>query len=142
MRQTEKLERSGFAEVEHTADWAYQVWGQNREALFIQAAIGLYALAGVQLTTEPRLIRDIDLWGVDYESLLVAWLNELLYLRESENLGFDQFEILRLDLQNLKVRMGGAPIQQWSKLIKAATYHDLSIRDTDTGVETTLVLDV
>ncbi|WP_019499672.1 archease [Pseudanabaena sp. PCC 6802] len=108
----------GFAEVDRTADWAYQVWGETLAELFIQAAIALYALAGVHLETAPPVVRDIDLQGIDYESLLVAWLNELLYLRESENLGFDRFEILQLDPQHLKVQIQGAPVRSWSKFIK------------------------
>lgn len=133
---------AGFEEVEHTADWAYRVWGQDLETLFIQAAIALNSLTGVLLAREPIVEREIQLLGVDSESLLVAWLNELLYLRESENLGFRQFQILHLDPQTLKIRMRGASVEQWSKYVKAVTYHNLSILKTANGYEATLVLDV
>ena len=132
----------GFEEVEHTADWAYRVWGGTIAALFVQAAEGLYWLAGMDLAPTPRLIRRIQLQGIDYESLLVAWLNELLYLHNSENLGFDQIEILHLDSNSLEAQVTGAPTRQWLKDIKAATYHNLAIRSTESGFEATLVLDV
>lgn len=35
---------AGFEEIEHTADWAYRVWGENEVELFIEAAIALYTL--------------------------------------------------------------------------------------------------
>jgi SHS2 domain-containing protein len=142
MQGSGSLKLCGFEEVDHTADWAYRVWGQTLEELFSQAAIGLYALAGVRLEQESKIVREIKLQGIDPESLLVAWLNELLYLHESENLGFDRFEILQLDLQTLKVRMSGAPVKTWLKFIKAVTYNDLTIRATAKGIEATLVLDV
>ncbi len=137
-----EFSESGFKEIDHTADWAYQVWAPSLEQLFIQAAIALFTLAGIQLTANPRVEREIQLQGIDPESLLVAWLNELLYLRESENLGFDRFEILHLDSHNLSVRMDGSTVQHWTKLIKAVTYHNLSIKQVENGFETTLVLDV
>lgn len=140
--QPSEFSESGFEEIDHTADWSYRVWATSLEELFIQAAIALSTLAGIQLVREIQVNREIQLHGVDYESLLVAWLNELLYLRESENLGFDRFEILALDAENLKVLMSGAPIHHWTKFIKAVTYHNLSINKTDQGFETTLVLDV
>jgi SHS2 domain-containing protein len=133
---------AGFEEVEHTADWAYRVWGQNLAELFIQAANGLYAIASVQLATDSPISRNIQLHGVDHESLLVAWLNELLYLHESEGLGFNQFEILHLDRQNLQAKVSGATVKNWNKLIKAVTYNNLAIQTTEKGLEATLVLDV
>ena len=132
----------GFQEIDHTADWAYRVWGESLEELFIHAAQGLYSLVGVQLATEPRVVRKIHLTGVDSESLLVAWLNELIHLHESENLGFDQVEILQLDSNVLQAKVRGASTQQWLKDIKATTYHNLVIHSTETGFEATLVLDV
>ncbi|OKH20097.1 protein archease [Hydrococcus rivularis NIES-593] len=132
----------GFEEIEHTADWAYRVWGKSLEALFIQAAKGLYHLAGARLSDRPETIREIRLQGIDSESLLIAWLNELLHLHESENLGCDRIEILQLDERNLQATVTGLPVQQWLKDIKAATYHNLAIRSTETGFEATIVLDV
>ena len=131
-----------FEEIEHTADWAYRVRGQNLTELFIQAALGLYSLAGMELAAAPQIKRTINIKGIDREALLVAWLNELLYLQESEGLGFAQLEISHLDESNLKAEVTGAPTQQWLKDIKAVTYHNLAICETESGLEVTLVLDV
>lgn len=110
--------------------------------LFIQAARGLYSLVGMQLASDPPTTRSVHLKGIDYESLLVAWLNELLYLYESEGLGFEQINIEHLDQTSLKAEMIGAPTEQWLKDIKAVTYHNLSILRSQSGLEVTIVLDV
>jgi SHS2 domain-containing protein len=96
----------------------------------------------MQITQEAKITREIKLQGIDPESLLVAWLNELLYYHESEGLGFEQIEIEHLERTSLQARVTGAPTQQWLKDIKAVTYHNLSITETETGLEVTLVLDV
>jgi SHS2 domain-containing protein len=135
-------EIEGFIEVEHTADWAYRVWSNSLSGLFVQAAKGLYQLAGMQLASDERQPRQVELQAIDGESLLVAWLNELLNLRESENLGCDEIEILKLEPTILQARVNAAPVQQWLKDIKAATYHNIAIETTAAGWEVTVVLDV
>ncbi len=129
-------------EIEHTADWAYRVRGENLAELFIQAALGLYSLVGMQLGSGERITRSLQLKGVDRESLLVGWLNELLFFHESEGLGFERLEIQHLDKTSIQAKVTGAPTQQWLKDIKAVTYHNLAIRETESGLEVTLVLDV
>lgn len=135
-------EALGFEEIEHTADWAYRIWGRNIEELFIQAALGLYYLAGVKLADGEKVGLEIEVRGIDSESLLVAWLNELLHLHEMENLGFDQLEILKFEPTMLQAKLILCPVQEWLKDIKAATYHNIAIQKTEKGLEVTIVLDV
>jgi SHS2 domain-containing protein len=133
---------SGFEEVEHTADWAYRIWAPDHQTLFLQAVAGLYALVDAEFATSPQATHSIALQGVDYESLLVAWLNEILHFRDSENLGFTELNITHLDAHTLHATLTGSPVQQWKKDIKAATYHNLAITPTATGFEATIVVDV
>ena len=142
MPNSESPQLSNFEEIEHTADWAYRVRGSNLTQLFIQAAKGLYFLVGMELNPETKTTRFIELKAIDHESLLVSWLNELLYFHESENLGFDQLEIQHLNDTSLTAQVTGATTQQWIKDIKAVTYHNLAIHQTASELEVTLVLDV
>jgi SHS2 domain-containing protein len=132
---------AGFREIEHTADWELEVWGPDLPELFNQAARGMYTLQGVQLEAVPRIERGIELLTPDPESLLVAFLAELLFLEEVEGLGFDAFE-LELDRTRLTGRMFGAPLVSPGKDIKAVTYHNLAIRETGRGLVTHIVFDV
>ncbi len=142
MSSLESAQAKSFEEIEHTADWAYRVRGKNLAELFIQAALGLYTLVGMQLASGERVTRSLQLKAIDRESLLVAWLNELLYFHESEGLGFERLEIQHLDETSIQAKVTGATTQQWLKDIKAVTYHNLAIRETESGLEVTLVLDV
>lgn len=137
-----KERTNSFEEIEHTADWAYRVRGENLAELLIQAALGLYSLARMKLVPDSRITRAIEVQGIDRESLLVAWLNELLYFHESEGLGFEQIKIQELDETSIRAQVIGAPTQQWLKDIKAVTYHNVAIQETESGLEVTLVLDV
>jgi SHS2 domain-containing protein len=132
---------AGFREREHTADWQLEVWGPDLPALFAQAAQGMYALADAGLKSGPRQARSLQLNAPDAESLLVAFLEELLFFAESENLAFDQFHI-KIEDHHLEAVMEGASFSKLSKEIKAVTYHDLSIQQGPRGLEVKIVFDV
>ena len=133
---------SPYREIDHTADWALDVWAPSLEALFVEAARGMYALAGAAPGEGPRTQRTIALAAGDAESLLVAWLQELLYFTESEGLAFDEFRLARLDSERLEAEVAGAPAAHLEKVIKAVTYHNLAIRVTEAGYAVTIVFDV
>ena len=133
---------SGFQEIDHTADWAYRVWADSLDNLFKQAATGLYHLAGMVLAPQTPSTHTISLEAVDSESLLVAWLNELLYLHEENNLGVEIISDFFLNKTSLQATVVARSVQQWTKDIKAATYNNLIISTTNCGFEVTIVLDV
>jgi SHS2 domain-containing protein len=132
---------SGYRDIEHTADWELEVWAPDLPSLLEQAARGMYALMGAELKNEPHRARDIELSAIDAESLLVAFLSELLYLAEKESLGFDSY---KLDVQGLSLhaKLGGAPLASLGKEIKAVTYHDLAVRPTANGLVVHIVFDI
>jgi SHS2 domain-containing protein len=104
----------------------------------------MYALAGAR-PSEPAthpIVRVIELRSDDYESLLVAWLQELLYYTESESNLFSEFRIQALTPTFLRAEVTGSAIGRIDKVIKAVTYHNLSIRRTWEGFEVTIVFDV
>ena len=132
---------SGYREIEHTADWALHVWAPDLETLFCQAAIGMYALAETELAAAKRLARRVELQAPDHETLLVAFLNELLFFGENEGLGFDRFEI-SISHSSLTAALVGAEMVSRKKEIKAVTFHNLQVASTPGGFEVTIVFDV
>ena len=131
----------GFEEVSHTADWSARVWAPDLPTLFREAARAMNSLSGTLIGMGDRVSRTLEVEGPDVESLLVAFLSELVYYQEQENLTFDSFD-LRVAGQWLKVAMEGAEIESIDKAIKAVTYHNLKIATTTEGLETTIVFDV
>jgi len=84
----------------------------------------------------------VEVQGSDSESLLVNWLNELLYLHETEQQVYTDFDIQELTSTCLKATVFGGETQEVQLIIKAATYHNLSIRQTKSGYQATVVFDV
>jgi len=136
------VQSAGYREIEHTADWELHVWAPDLSALFVQAARGMYALSGTRLQDEPRRSKFLELSASDLESLLVVFLEELLFLGEQEQIGFDRFDDMKLNQNRIEVRLEGAPILLQFKEIKAVTYHNLEIRETKQGYEVNIVFDV
>ena len=132
---------SGFREIAHTADWELEVWAPDLCSLIEQAALGMYHLTGVMLSSEPRYSHLISLQHIDSETLLIDFLNELLYLAESEGFAFEHLD-LQFDGVLLKAQVIGATIESMGKEIKAATYHNLRIIETDQGLSANIVFDV
>lgn len=131
----------GFSEIEHTADWSIRVWAPDLGRLFSQAAVGMYWLMETKLAEQPRVERKIALDAIDIEALLVSFLSELLYLGESEELGFDDLAVV-IQGTELVVTARGAPIAAQKKEIKAVTYHNLVIQPYENGYQVTIVFDV
>lgn len=131
----------GFEEIQHTADWALHVWADNLQSLFEEAARGMNTLAGVELAKGTHAHKHFENQSTDSESLLVAFLSELIYYQEQENLGFSKFDIRIHDCQ-ISADLDGAPIKSIDKAIKAVTYHNLEIQQTERGLEVQIVLDV
>jgi len=131
----------GFEEISHTADWSIRVWADDLAGLLVESARGMNWLAGAELADHPRVKQSFEAEGPDGESMLVAFLSELVYYAEQQNLGFDDFDI-QLNDGRLKADMGGAPLKSLSKAIKAVTWHNLKIKETERGLEVEIVFDV
>ena len=131
-----------FEEIAHTADWSIRVWADDWAGLLTESARGMYALANAVASPSPRVKRELSLDAVDAESLLVAFLEELLYLSESEGLIFDQFEFMNISETQIHAMMEGKALRSQDKEIKAVTFHNLEIRRSERGLEVEIVFDV
>ena len=131
----------GFEEIPHTADWSLRVWAGDLEGLLAESARGMYWLTGAELVDKPRITKTFEAVEPDDESLLIAFLSELVYYAEQEYAGFDEFEFSTKN-DRLKVEMRGAPLNAVSKVIKAVTWHNLKIEKTARGLEVQIVFDV
>lgn len=133
--------KSGYREIDHTADWELEVWAPNPAELFIQSARAMMTLSGMRLESEPIIDRFFSKHAGDLETLLVAFLTEILFFAEQENLGFEYYDLTIENFQ-ISAHLKGAPIRSIDKEIKAVTYHRLAIIQTQDGLNTRLVFDV
>lgn len=132
-----------FHEIEHTADWALRVQGEDLADLFTHAAQGMVALiTDPNDLVEPDITRHLELEAPDIETLLVDWLSELTFLYETEGVLFSEFDIAEITPTRLTATIQGRRGVPVKKEIKAVTYHDLQVQQTPDGHRATVVFDV
>jgi SHS2 domain-containing protein len=142
-RETRDSNLADFEEIEHTADWALRVRGRDLRELLVNAARGMSVLLVSDLAAIPAdEERRFELDAFDAESLLVEWLSELAYWAESEMLVFREFDLSQVTPVHLQAIVRGGRVPGLQKTIKAVTYHNLKIVETDNGLEATVVFDV
>ena len=86
---------------------------------------------------------DIDVVANDYESLLVDFLSEALYLSDVYNEAYLDSQINLLTDQSIRATLQGVPVTGFEVVeIKAVTYHDLSLQQVDGVWQTDIVFDI
>jgi SHS2 domain-containing protein len=140
------MDKKRYEEIPHTADWSFRAYGRELKELFENAAYAIFAMEGTlppdAATRVPEVTRNVETDGIDYESVLVNWLNELLYFQDTRQETFFRFQIDELSPQSLRARVYGRSKANIEKLVKAATFHDLKIERTPEGWQAVVVVDV
>lgn len=131
-----------FEEIEHTADIALHVWGTDLADLFANAAYGMASQLTDVEEISPTDEEKIALEAEDVEILLVDWLSELLYRGERKNHVYIEFEIQKVTERELQAVARGGTVETHHTHIKAVTFNELEIVQTEKGYETTVVFDV
>ncbi len=131
-----------FEEIEHTADIALRVWGKDLAELFANAAYGMASQLTDVEEISPTDEAEIALEAEDVEILFVEWLSELLYLGERRSHVYVQFEMQEVTEKELRAIARGGKVETYHTNIKAVTFNELEIVQTEKGYETTVVFDV
>jgi SHS2 domain-containing protein len=132
-----------FEEIEHTADVALRVHGKDLKELLKNAAFGM-----ADFISEEKFLSDdyteelVEIRADDAEGLLVEWLSELAFLVEVKSFIFQRVEILTFFETYLKANVYGKIARELKVHIKAVTYHNLKIVETEKGFEATVVFDI
>jgi len=141
-QQMSHMKSPSWREIEHTADWALEVWGKTQAELFRNAALGVASLLGGRPLGTQTTSRHFRLNAPDRETLLVDWLSELLFWLEEQELVLDDVQIERVEETSFLGEATGMKGADLGRHIKGVTYNELAIRSTDQGLKTTIVFDV
>ena len=132
--------------IDHTADIGMRVFGTTLAELFENAGVALFELIADITTVSVRHYRSMSLSRDTPEELLVEWLNELLFIYDTEQLLFSSFSVKLFDSTSLAARVGGDVYQEGrhriKKSVKAATYHNLTLTCCNGIWQATVVFDV
>lgn len=122
---------------DHTADLGIRVRAKTLDALFSDAAEGLFAAVVEDIRTiRSDVMVEISVCGKDREYLLFDWLRELLLRFDTEGLLFGRFVVTVTDA-GLTATACGEPVNrarhQMAREVKAITYHGLKVNQNADG---------
>ena len=126
--------------VEHTAELGLELEAGSDEQLFADALAAFAELVEGGARGEPARHR-VELEGRTRADLLVAWLEELLFLADAEAFVPERVEELELGERTLRAAVAGRAGSP-RPLVKAVTYHDLQFESEGGRRRAYVVLDV
>ncbi len=134
-----------YEQIDISGDVGLRIRGESPERLFENAAEGMFNLITDTSTVKETEQKEIALEIDTYENALVQWLNELVFLFDSYGFIGKAFSV-GFSVKTLKATVSGGmfdPGRNESRLlIKAATYHNLSLRKIDDHWEATVIFDI
>ena len=146
-RQTTEARQpqGSFEFIDHTADVGISATAPTLEGLFETAAFALTELITSVNSLSCKVERQFYLQEDEIETLLVSWLQELLYTLDTEGLLFGRFKVNLQDF-TLKAKAWGEPldpeIHPMKTEIKAVTYHQLEVVEDQRGWQARVILDI
>ena len=127
--------------MEHTAELELEIGASTEAGVFGEALRALAELLASEDDENAPARREVVAEAADRPALLAAWLEELVFLAESEGFVASGVEALRLTEQALEATVSGQ-LGRPPPLVKAVTYHRLAFAPAGEGYRATVVLDV
>lgn len=136
--------------LDHTADIGFEIRAATLETLFDEARRALLMTMFEQPPTRGEEERPVRLSAPDLETLLVRWINELVYFVQGEGfvpvLSNGRIREAGEEGFSLEARLVGAPLDLegfgWQGEIKSATFHGLAVEQKREGWQARVILDV
>lgn len=122
-----------------------KAYGATLKEAFENAAYGMFDLMVALDETAQTTQIDVSVDADDTESLLVAFLNELLFIFDTERLALGRFDIVDWDEKTrLRAHAWGGPLdhQERREQIKAVTYHNIRVERRPDETEVEILFDV
>jgi SHS2 domain-containing protein len=122
---------TGFTLLEHTADIGIVATGASLEEALAWLAKGMFSLLVEPSTIAATSARQVSVEARNRESLVVGWLNELLYLYEVTGFLLKECRVVLPEPGRLEAVCRGELLDpsrhQVQTVIKGATYHHLEV---------------
>jgi len=135
-----------YKQVFHTADLGIQLTSDTLPGIYINSARALTDLIAGIKNIRPLSESEITVEGIDSDDLLIRWLNELIYIYDTERKIFSDFKITDLTDTKLHCKVKGEIYNPNEHIIKndikAATYYNASIERTEARFKVTIIFDV
>lgn len=140
------MDTGEYAFFDHTADMGISLRAPTRAMLVARAGEALYAAIGELVGGERGSPWRVELSGDDAAMLLRDYLTELLVLFESSLAIVVDPRVEEYSDARLVVRGDAFAIDEartvFLREVKAITYHGLELRESENGVEATVIVDI
>ncbi|PYN61327.1 MAG: archease [Candidatus Rokuibacteriota bacterium] len=137
---------AGWEHFDVEADVGVRAWGPTRAEAFAQAALGVLALIVAPEQVEAREAREVRAQSETPETLLVAWVNECLYVHEIEGFVVRRVQVLACSDTLVQGVLHGEPLDpprhRPGTIVKAATLHQTSVGERQGRHEVSVIVDV
>ena len=131
---------------DHTADLGVEISAATVEELYAAAGFALFNLLTDLSQVRAGIAREIVVAGEEPADLLVNFLREILYLWNGERFLIKTCSIREATPQRLKALLRGEAFDpgrhRMKAEIKAVTYHQASVCETEAGFVAKVVFDV
>ena len=125
----------GYEFFEHTADIGIKANGKTLTTLFIHLAQGLTELLVEDSVLSPRLMRSVRLLAPHADSLLLVWLQELLFWFSTDRFLPAEYVLDEVTTTSLRGQVYGETFDPsrhvQGREVKAITRHLLEVREQD-----------
>ena len=130
--------------LEHTADVKFTAEGKTLEEAFSNAAYALRETMTKGERINSREKKKINVNGRDFESLLYNFLEEFLFLFDSEGFVLSKINKLKIKDKNLECEASGDNRKKYriSNDVKAVTYNEMFVKKEKSKWIVQVVLDV
>jgi SHS2 domain-containing protein len=143
-----------YEQIDISGDVGLRIWGNTLEELFVNAAEGMYELMTEISGIEEK--KDVSLVSDSVENLFIKWLNELVFLFDTYgfvgkkfivNISTSGGQVLNLTppvslTANISGGLFNQEINESRLLVKAATYHGLSVKKVNSYWEAEVIFDI
>ena len=136
-----------FETFDHTADLGLRIRAGDLNTLFSEAGLALASILVEDLgSVRPVRRVQVDLPADEVEYLLYDWLRAILYHFESDRLLVARCEVRVSPTAGLQAVLEGETFDparhELSHEIKAITYHDLRVEETEDGWLAEVIVDI
>ena len=124
-------------------DVRFRAYGKSLEQAFENAALAMLNVMVETSSVNNSLSVNIELTSFDLDSLLFEWLSEILFVFEVDELVFGRIEVNKITVDedneqcSLEATLYGESIDLsvhvFDTEVKAATYNDMRIENSDAG---------
>lgn len=118
--------------LEHKADAKFKAFGKNLNEAFSNAALAMFSIMVNTKKVEGKIKKEIKVKGKDKKALLYNFLEELLFLLDTENFLLHKIEKLEIKNNELKAIILGDKINKKYEIlgeVKAVTYNSMEIKE-------------